>query len=52
MYASSEYQKIAKRNIEYIDLLNKNHDNKISDLNKIFKKATRLEAEFWQMSMK
>tara|TARA_B100001027_G_scaffold42617_3_gene27461 strand:- start:5780 stop:6442 length:663 start_codon:yes stop_codon:yes gene_type:complete len=52
MYSSSEYQKIAKRNIDYIDLLNKNHNNKISDLNKIFKKATRLEAEFWQMSMK
>ena len=52
MYASNEYQKIAEHNIKYLDLLHKNYKSKEMSLNNIFKKATNLESNFWQMSMK
>ena len=49
MYSSKEYQKVAKENINYLDVLfKKNKDiNKIK-LIKNFKKSTMLERNFWQ----
>ena len=49
MYSSKEYQKVAKENINYLDVLfKKNKDvNKIK-LIKNFKKSTILERNFWQ----
>ena len=54
-YASKEYQDVAKENIIYLDSLFtkiKNKKNKLKKLQKIFKKATELESNFWSMSLK
>jgi thiaminase II len=49
MYASREYQKVAKDNINYLDhLLKKNKNIDIAKLIKNFKKSTVLERNFWQ----
>ncbi len=49
MYSSSNYQKVAKENIAYLDiLLHANKKNKLSKLKKFFKKSTILERNFWQ----
>jgi len=54
-YASKEYQDVAKENILYLDSLFskiKKKKNKLKKLKKIFKKATKLESDFWSMSLK
>ena len=49
MYASNEYQDIAKDNINYLDKLkSENPSKKFSDLKKLFKKSTILERDFWE----
>ena len=49
MYASREYQKVAKDNINYLDhLLKKNKNINEAKLIKNFKKSTILERNFWQ----
>ena len=49
MYASKEYQEVAKDNINYLDKLkSENPSKKISDLKKLFKKSTILERDFWE----
>ena len=49
MYSSSEYQKIARDNIDYLDILfKKNKKQKINKLKNNFKKSTILERKFWQ----
>jgi len=48
MYSSKEYQKIAKDNIDYLDILYKKSKNKnFNKLKKNFKKSTILEKDFW-----
>ena len=50
MYSSKEYQKIANENIKYLDkLFTKNKKSSYKSLVKIFKKASKLEANFWEM---
>ena len=52
MYASKEYQNISKENILYLDkLFTKANKNSYKSLVKIFKKASKLEANFWEMSV-
>jgi thiaminase/transcriptional activator TenA len=49
MYSSKEYQKVAKENINYLDVLfKKNKDINKLKLIKNFKKSTILERNFWQ----
>ena len=49
MYSSKEYQKVAKENINYLDVLfKKNKDINKTKLIKNFKKSTILERNFWQ----
>jgi thiaminase len=49
MYSSKEYQRVAKNNIEYLDILLKNNKGrKFNTLKKNFKKSTILERNFWQ----
>ena len=49
MYASKEYQQIAKDNIDYLDILFKKNTNKnLNKLKKNFKKSTTLEKKFWE----
>ena len=49
MYSSKEYQRVAKNNIEYLDILLKNNKaRKFNTLKKNFKKSTILERNFWQ----
>jgi len=49
MYSSKEYQKVAKENIAYLDVLfNGNKDKNLVKLKKNFKKSTVLETDFWQ----
>ena len=49
MYASREYQQVAKDNINYLDhLLKKNKNINEAKLIKNFKKSTILERNFWQ----
>ena len=49
MYASREYQQVAKDNINYLDhLLKKNKNINKAKLIKNFKKSTVLETNFWQ----
>ena len=53
MYSSKEYQSVAKDNIAYLDHLYRiNNKKNINSLTKIFKKASNLEANFWQMAYK
>jgi len=53
MYSSKEYQNVAKDNIVYLDHLYKTNKKKnIKLLSTIFKKATELGANFWQMAYK
>ena len=53
MYSSKEYQNVAKNNIAYLDYLYKiNKKKNIKSLISIFKKASDLEASFWQMAYK
>jgi len=53
MYSSKEYQNVAKNNIAYLDYLYKMNKRKnIKSLIAIFKKASELEANFWQMAYK
>ena len=53
MYSSKEYQSVAKDNIAYLDYLYKiNKKKNIKSLITIFKKASELEANFWQMAYK
>ena len=48
MYSSKEYQRVAKNNIEYLDILLKNNKGrKFNTLKKNFKKSTILERNFW-----
>ena len=48
MYSSKEYQKVAKDNIDYLDILFKSSKNKnLSKLKNNFKKSTILERNFW-----
>ena len=50
MYSSKEYKKIANENIKYLDkLFTKNQKSSYKSLVKIFKKASKLEANFWEM---
>lgn len=52
MYASKEYQNISKENILYLDkLFTKVKKKGYKSLIKIFKKASKLEANFWGMSI-
>ena len=52
MYSSEAYQKIAKENIGYLDILfQSNKKNNLSKLKKYFKKSTILEKNFWQCFM-
>ena len=49
MYASREYQQVAKDNINYLDhLLKKNKNINEAKLLKNFRKSTMLERNFWQ----
>ena len=49
MYASREYQQVAKDNINYLDhLLKKNQNIDKTKIIKNFKKSTILERNFWQ----
>ena len=49
MYSSKEYQKVAKDNIDYLDILLKsNRGKKLNTLKKNFKKSTILEKNFWE----
>ena len=49
MYSSKEYQKVARDNIRYLDILFKNNKNKITTkIKKNFKKSTILERNFWE----
>ena len=49
MYSSKAYQKIAKENIGYLDILFQNNKkNNLLKLKKYFKKSTILERNFWQ----
>ena len=49
MYSSKEYQKIAKDNINYLDILFKSSKNKnLIKLKSNFKKSTILERNFWE----
>ena len=49
MYSSKEYQRVAKNNIEYLDIILKNNKGrKFNTLKKNFKKSTILERNFWQ----
>ena len=53
MYSSKEYQSVAKDNIAYLDHLYKiNKKKNVKSLITIFKKASELEANFWQMAYK
>ena len=50
MYASNEYQNVAKENIKYLDLLLREEKNKnFNKISKYFKKSTILEKNFWSM---
>ena len=51
MYASKEYQTLAKSNIRYLDQLNEREKIQFNTMLKVFKKASVLESEFWQMSL-
>ena len=52
MYASKEYQNISRENIQYLDkLFTQAKKNSYNSLIKIFKKASKLEANFWEMSV-
>lgn len=52
MYSSKEYQSIAAKNIKYLDkLFTNNNKNSYKSLLKIFKKASMLEANFWEMCL-
>ena len=47
MYSSKEYQRVAKNNIEYLDILLKNNKGrKFNTIKKNFKKSTILERNF------
>ena len=49
MYSSNEYQKVAKENIEYLDILfQKSKKKKLPILKKYFTDSTILEKKFWQ----
>ena len=49
MYSSKEYQKVAKDNIDYLDILFKiSKNNNLSKLKSNFKKSTILERNFWE----
>ena len=49
MYSSKEYQKVAKENIEYIDVLFQiNKKKNLPKLKKYFKNSTILEKKFWE----
>ena len=49
MYASKEYQEVAKDNINYLDKLKRdNPSKKFRNLKKLFKKSTILERNFWE----
>ena len=49
MYSSKEYQRIAKDNIAYLDLLFKNgENNNLTKLKRNFKESTILERNFWE----
>ena len=51
MYASKEYQSLAKSNIRYLDQLNEREKIGFNTMLKVFKKASVLESKFWQMSL-
>ena len=51
MYSSKEYQSIATKNIRYLDELFTNNKNSYKSLVKIFKKASLLEANFWEVCL-
>ena len=49
MYSSKEYQQVAKDNINYLDILFKDNQNKnLTELKKNFKKSIILEKFFWE----
>ena len=49
-YSSKEYQSVAKENINYLDILYKLENQKnFKKISKLFKKATLLERNFWNM---
>ena len=49
MYSSNEYQKVAKENIEYLDILFQTNKKKnLPILKKYFTDSTILEKKFWQ----
>ena len=49
MYSSKEYQRIAKDNIAYLDILFKNvENNNLTKLKRNFKESTILERNFWE----
>ena len=51
MYASKEYQSLAKSNIRYLDQLYEREKIGFNTMLKVFKKASILESKFWQMSL-
>ena len=51
MYASKEYQNISKENILYFLNYLLKLIKIVKSLVKIFKKASKLEANFWEMSV-
>lgn len=52
-YSSDEYQEIAKSTIELLDRLAKMYltEARYPKLQELFRQATRLEADFWQMGL-
>ncbi len=53
MYASEDYQAVAKAEIEQLDslLATRGGEGRLSSLSKTFNQATRLEIAFWQMGL-
>ena len=52
MYSSKEYQSLAAENIKYLDkLFSNSNKNSYKSLIKIFKKASTLETNFWEMCL-
>ena len=53
MYASDDYQAVARAEIEQLDhlLVTRGGDGRLEALSKTFNQATRLEIAFWQMGL-
>lgn len=52
MYAGTEYQSLVKAEVDWLDnRLSRVDDARIDALSSVFRDATRLEADFWQMGL-